>query len=482
MYSHKREPTPEAGAARHNRHALEREAEAAADAIQAAGHSSAQSSRPPEIGPLQGPDQPLPPPVRAFFESAYGYDLGAVRTHTGSEADRLLSPMGARAMTSGPHIALGAVAPARTLAHEIAHVVQQSAAAPLRSAPADASVVRPAATTPAVQFDLAVAPPHPEAQAPTLTADQVAAAIRYNTNRMADPYVFAVIRDVMGVARFPAVVDADFVQAIAWWQANFGLPVDGRLNEPTIATVVRELRAESATVPSLGRDADRVELEAALTFNQALNVDAATIRTIQGLVQVPATGVWNDATVRAVMAYQRAQNLHPDGMVGPGTLRPLINDLVAAARFDDAIHVIVDAHHFPTANLANIQFDATVAGADAVTNGVIGTGQPQTVRVGPTAFAAGYEHMIRIIGHELQHVQQRSGAAPIVNQHVREFLSFAWEALDTGAPALSAADRVNHANIAIQHWNAAPVADRTPQQAVRNRLTQLVAAGGVGNF
>lgn len=33
MYSHKREPTPEAGAARHNRHALEREAEAAADAI-----------------------------------------------------------------------------------------------------------------------------------------------------------------------------------------------------------------------------------------------------------------------------------------------------------------------------------------------------------------------------------------------------------------------------------------------------------------
>jgi hypothetical protein len=327
MYSHKREPTPEAGAARHNRHALEREAEAAADAIQAAGHSSAQSSRPPEIGPLQGPDQPLPPPVRAFFESAYGYDLGAVRTHTGSEADRLLSPMGARAMTSGPHIALGAVAPARTLAHEIAHVVQQSAAAPLRSAPADASVVRPAATTPAVQFDLAVAPPHPEAQAPTLTADQV-----------------------------------------------------------------------------------------------------------------------------------------------------------AAARFDDAIHVIVDAHHFPTANLANIQFDATVAGADAVTNGVIGTGQPQTVRVGPTAFAAGYEHMIRIIGHELQHVQQRSGAAPIVNQHVREFLSFAWEALDTGAPALSAADRVNHANIAIQHWNAAPVADRTPQQAVRNRLTQLVAAGGVGNF
>jgi peptidoglycan hydrolase-like protein with peptidoglycan-binding domain len=482
MYSYEREPTPELGAARHHRHALEREAEAAADATaEAAGHPSAQGPQRPEIGALQGPNQPLPPAVRAFYESAYGYDLGAVRTHSGSEADRMLSQTGARALTSGPDIVLGAKAPARTLAHEIAHVVQQRAAPP-RSRSGNASVVRPAPTTPAMQFDLAVAPPHPEAEAPTLTADQVAAAIRYNSHRMADPYVFAVIRDVMGVARFPAVVDADFVQAIARWQATYELPVDGRLNEPTVASVVRELRAESALVPSLARDADRVELEAALTFDEGLHVDAATIRTIQGLVHAPATGVWDDATVRAVMAYQRAQHLHPDGMIGPRTLRLLINELVAAARFDDAIHVIVDAHHFPTANLANIQFDATVAGADAITTGVIGTGQPQTVRVGPTTFTAGYEHMIRIIGHELQHVQQRSGATPIANQHVREFLSFAWEALDTGAPALPAADRVNHANIAIGHWNAAPVADRTAQQAVRDRLDQLIAAGGVGNF
>jgi len=468
MHSHMREPRPGTGAARQHQQALEREADAAA---RTAGQPAAQHTPDPQNGPL-------PAAVRAFYENAYGYDLGAVRTRSGAEADQRLSPMGARAMTAGPNIVLGSTASPRTLAHELAHVVQQGAAAPLRTSP---GMVRPAGAAPAVQFDLAVAPPDPQAQAPALTAAQLAAAIRFNTHRMADPYVFAVIRDVLGASRFPAVVDADFVQAIARWQAMFGLPVDGRLTEPTVATVVRELRAESATVPRLADDANRVELEAALTFDQALFVDAATIRTIQGLIGAPATGVWDDATVRAVMTYQPAHGLHPDGMVGPATVRRLINDLIAAARFDDAIHLIVDYHHFPTANLA-IRFDATVAGADALTDGVIGTGNLQTVRVGPTTFTAGYEHMIRIIGHELQHVQQRSGAAPIANQHVREFLAFAWESLDTSAPALTAAERVNHANIAITHWNAAPAADRTPHQGVRDRLDLLIAAGGVGNF
>jgi hypothetical protein len=104
------------------------------------------------------------------------------------------------------------------------------------------------------------------------------------------------------------------------------------------------------------------------------------------------------------------------------------------------------------------------------------------VRVGPSTFTASYAHMIRIIGHELQHVQQRSGATPIVNQHLREFLAFAWEALSTDSPALPAAERVGHANLAIQHWNLVPATDRTPHQPVRDRLDKLIAAKGVGNF
>jgi peptidoglycan hydrolase-like protein with peptidoglycan-binding domain len=469
MHSHQPGRRPAAG---DTRQALEREADAAADAAtRSAGQPSTQNTV------SAGQHQPLPAPVRTFYENAFGYDLGAVRTQSGPQADQTLSPLGARAMTSGPLIVLGSQAPARTLAHEIAHVVQQRSAAPLGP---DRGVVGPAAAAPSVQFDLAITPPNPRAQAAPLTPGQLADAIRFNVHRMANPQVFAEIRDVLGVNRLPATVDADFVQAIARWQAMFGLPVDGRLTEPTVATVVRELRAESALVPALAGEANRVELEAALTFDNALGLAAATIRIVQALVRTAASGVWDDATIRAVMAYQTAHHLHPDGMVDAGTLRPLITDLVAAARFDDAIALIVDAHHFPTANLA-IRFDATVAGADALTTGVIGTGQLQTVRVGPTTFTANYAHMIRIIGHELQHVQQRSGATPILDQQVREFLAFAWEALDTSAPPLTAAERVQHANIAIAHWNAAGVA-RTPHQAVRDRLDRLIAAAGVGNF
>jgi hypothetical protein len=223
-------------------------------------------------------------------------------------------------------------------------------------------------------------------------------------------------------------------------------------------------------------------LEEALAFNASLNFDARTIRIVQGAVGAPATGVWDNATISGINVFQNANGLRMDGKVTPDTLRRLIEKLIAASQFDDTIHVIVNAFHFPTANLAAIVFDATVSGADAVTTGTIGAGNPQTVRVGPTAFTAGYEHMIRIIGHELQHVQQRSGATPIVNQHLREALAFAWEALNTDSPALTPAERVNHAQIAIQHWNQVPAADRAPHQAVRDRLDKLIVAGGVGNF
>jgi peptidoglycan hydrolase-like protein with peptidoglycan-binding domain len=226
----------------------------------------------------------------------------------------------------------------------------------------------------------------------------------------------------------------------------------------------------------------RMALEEALAFNAGLGYDAQTIRILQGVVGAPATGVWDNATISQINVFQNKNSLRMDGKVTPETLQRMIERLIAASQFDDTIHVIVDAFNFPTTNLASISFDSSVTGADAVTSGVIGTGNPQTVRVGPSTFTASYAHMIRIIGHELQHVQQRSGATPIVNQHLREFLAFAWEALSTDSPALPAAERVGHANIAIQHWNLVPATDRTPQQPVRDRLDKLIAAKGVGNF
>ena len=467
-----------------DRRMLEREADHAADAVLAAsGPESARERCLPggASNPVHAVGPTLSREQRAYFEPRFGFDFSAVRVHADAAAHAWTERLGARAFTAGSHIVLGANASLRTLAHELAHVAQQGFATPL-IARRHPPLVRPNAAAPAVQFDLAVQPPRPNAVAALLTQAQIDTAIRFNQARMADPQVFAIIRDVMGAPRLPAVVDAQFVQIIANWQAQFGLPVNGQLNEPTVTTVVTELRAESVRVPTLAADADRVELEAARTFNEAQGLSQATIGILQGLLHTPHTGTWNSATIRALMARQQAEHLPSDGMLTPATLRPLILELVGSSAFNDAIQLIVDAHHFPTANLASIQFDATVTGADAITTGTIGAGSPQTVRVGPSTFSAPYEHMIRIIGHELQHVQQRSAPAPIANQHVREFLSFAWEALATESPALTPADRVGHANIAIHHWNAAPVADRTPHQSVRDRLDLLIAAGGVGNF
>ena len=438
---------------------------------------------------LASPGRPLEPALRQDMERRFGYDFSGVRVHSSAAAEQSARDVNAHAYTVGQDIifGVGRFAPGthegrRLIAHELTHVVQQSGSDGMRVGQSNEKRSLSPITRLAIQCDLARPEPNPGAVTGLLTPDQVRTAIRFNEANFSDPYVFAVIRDVLGVSRFPAVADDEFVQAIAGWQARNNLPQNGRLTAQTTATIVAELRAEGALVPALLQDAVRVELEAAFTFNAQQNFNRRTIIIFQALVGAPSTGIWDDATIQRLMVWQGAHGLGVDGKVGPGTLRSLIEELVASSLFDDAIHVIVNAHHFPTANLAAITFDATVVGMDAVTAGTIATGQPQTVRVGPSTFTAGYAHMIRIIGHELQHVQQRSGATPIANQHVREFLAFAWEALSAGAPVLAAADRVNHANIAIQHWNAAPVADRTPHQAVRDRLDALIAAGGVGIF
>jgi len=69
-------------------------------------------------------------------------------------------------------------------------------------------------------------------------------AIRFNRRRFGDPYAPAVIRDVIGVSRFPAVSDRDLALAVARWQGSHGVAQDGRLGAVTVTYVVEELQAE----------------------------------------------------------------------------------------------------------------------------------------------------------------------------------------------------------------------------------------------
>lgn len=82
-----------------------------------------------------GPGRPLDPEARALLEPRFGRDLGAVRVHDGPEAAEAARAAEARAFTVGKDVVFspGQYAPGtpggqRLLAHELAHVVQQSAA------------------------------------------------------------------------------------------------------------------------------------------------------------------------------------------------------------------------------------------------------------------------------------------------------------------------------------------------------------------
>jgi hypothetical protein len=99
-----------------------------------AGAATPMGEAPPIVADALGESgQPLDAASRAFFEPRFARDFGAVRLHAGAKAAQSARAIGARAYTVGRDIVLAADAPAsalagrRLLAHELAHVVQQSA-------------------------------------------------------------------------------------------------------------------------------------------------------------------------------------------------------------------------------------------------------------------------------------------------------------------------------------------------------------------
>jgi hypothetical protein len=82
---------------------------------------------------LSDPGKPLEPPLRHEMEHRFGHDFSRVRVHCGTAAEQSAHDVNANAYTVGHDIAFadGRYAPAthegrRLVAHELAHVVQQS--------------------------------------------------------------------------------------------------------------------------------------------------------------------------------------------------------------------------------------------------------------------------------------------------------------------------------------------------------------------
>ncbi len=123
----------------------EREADRAADAVARGERATVAGATVENAGSggatsiAAGGGRPLSPEARAFMERRFGEDFADVRCHDDARSWTLARSLGARAITHGRNIYLGAGATdergdpeRRLLAHELAHVVQQrNVAAPV---------------------------------------------------------------------------------------------------------------------------------------------------------------------------------------------------------------------------------------------------------------------------------------------------------------------------------------------------------------
>ena len=399
-----------------------------------ASHQAEPSSVPPIVHEvLRSPGRPLDPATRAFVEPRLGHDFGGVRVHTDAKAAESAGAVNALAYTVKQDVVFGAgqYAPEtgegrRLLLHELTHVLQQRD----RASGQDSSL-----------------------QIGPIDDAHERAAVEAGKN---------------------------------WDQAPVPAPTHSPMLQRDLA---RQPSGPGAPVLTL----TAVEVAEAIAFNEARFSDPYSIRVIRdvlGLEPVPA--IVDEALIQAVVEWQAARSETQDGKIGHTTTRSIVLELIAEDKRRDAVVLILDSYALLTSRrLGDIRVGTganccgTAANpADAVTFGGVcpPVGGSVRVCVCRTSFppAVGYNHFVRIVGHEMIHVPHCAGAA--LDLHATEFEAFFFEACAEGrARRLTATQRVNHANIALAHFAALAPAARTPARiTMRDQLNALVAAGGTG--
>jgi peptidoglycan hydrolase-like protein with peptidoglycan-binding domain len=229
----------------------------------------------------------------------------------------------------------------------------------------------------------------------------------------------------------------------------------------------------------------RAQARAATSFNRRHFRDARSAEIIQAQAGSAITGTFTDDDSQRITVIQAAAGIIVDGKVGRQTLRELVRRLDAAGERDAAIRLIIEFHRFNEDGLLDIAFDATVT-----SNAETGSAQipgPTTIRVGPRAFAQGYEGLVHTIAHELEHTRQRR--IGIQNQNLREFLGERIEILSVGMEEENFAGLVDDAGRALAQFNAIPAALRRQNWArfvevrtkVRSRFAGASAADQAAN-
>lgn len=194
--------------------------------------------------------QKLPSDTESSMSERFGTGFQDVKIHHDTKSNHLNRKLNARAFTTGNNIFFktGEYNPKtyegkKLLAHELTHVVQQKGKGGLAE-DLDENVGIGGAM---IQRDLAVEPPNETAEAVELTEAEIQAAITWNERRFHDPFNIMNVRDVIGIDKYPAVIDQEFVEALVRWQAMFDLTQDGKMGADTTQTILTELNAEGAT-------------------------------------------------------------------------------------------------------------------------------------------------------------------------------------------------------------------------------------------
>ena len=116
----------------------------------------------------------------------------------------------------------------------------------------------------------------PKVDAPP-SVDLSAAALHkarlWNQVLFTDAKELATLRDVLGISREPSVVDDELSQAVARYQADYGLTADGMLGPKTAGPLAAEMTAEADALgdPARGTELRRVA--------QRLHLRSMSLRT-----------------------------------------------------------------------------------------------------------------------------------------------------------------------------------------------------------
>lgn len=209
-------------------------------------------AQPPSVGGTEA-GRPLSQTIRGWLEARFGCDLGAVRVHTGPDVDRAADALEARAFTVGTDVAIrrseyrpGTRQGRRLLAHEVAHVIQQTAAGTARidrqPASAGAGGATGAKTAGSVKSASDERSTGSGGQGEVQTVGQLLsvreaqAAIRYNEQRFHN-WGMELVQDMVG-APVTGTADRRTVRMVTQWQRDHGLTVDGKVGRYTLQPIV----------------------------------------------------------------------------------------------------------------------------------------------------------------------------------------------------------------------------------------------------